>query len=83
MVLVKSTIVAFCLWQINWLHRICAWLDPGPLQAARILVQTIDDEDMSGEAKRHQVYAALIKHFPGVRKRILAQAIEDAVAELD
>ena len=32
--------------------------------------------DVSGEWKRHQVYAALIKKFPLVKKRILALAIE-------
>lgn len=32
--------------------------------------------DVSGEWKRHQVYSALIKRFPGVSKRILALAIE-------
>ena len=32
--------------------------------------------DVSGEWKRHQVYAALIKKFPVIKKRILALAIE-------
>lgn len=32
--------------------------------------------DVSGEWKRHQVYATLIKRFPDVSKRILALAIE-------
>jgi hypothetical protein len=31
---------------------------------------------MGGEAKRHQVYAALIKQFPTTAKRDLAYAIE-------
>lgn len=31
---------------------------------------------VSGEWKRHQVYAALIKRFPDVSKRLLALAIE-------
>jgi len=35
-----------------------------------------------GEAKRHQVYAALIKQFPAVEKRSIARAIEDAVGRL-
>ena len=35
--------------------------------------------DRSGESKRHQVYARLIKEFPDVPKRVLARAIEDAV----
>lgn len=32
--------------------------------------------EVSGEWKRHQVYAALIKEFPDISKRILALAIE-------
>ena len=32
--------------------------------------------DVSGEWKRHQVYAALIKKFPLIVKRVLALAIE-------
>ena len=32
--------------------------------------------DRSGESKRHQVYARLIKDFPTLPKRMLALAIE-------
>lgn len=32
--------------------------------------------DVSGEWKRHQVYATLIKIFPDISKRLLALAIE-------
>lgn len=34
-----------------------------------------------GEAKRHQVYAQLIKEFPDTPKRVLALAIELATTE--
>lgn len=40
-------------------------------------------EEYSGEAKRHQVLARLIKKFPNAEKRDLALAIEYAVRSLD
>ena len=49
---------------------------------AEALVRGIDRLEMSGEYKRHQVYAKLIKEFPGVPKRTLGLAIEVAVAKL-
>ncbi len=80
--MVVKAIVSWCLWQIGVLQRLVAWLDPAPLEAARVLTKAAQQHAMSGEAKRHQVYAALIKAFPNASKRILSQAIEDAVAEL-
>lgn len=38
---------------------------------------------LDGEYKRHQVYADLLKEFPGVRKRDLSLAIEMALRAVD
>lgn len=35
---------------------------------------------VSGEWKKHQVYATLIKQFPAVKKRVLSHAVEMALA---
>lgn len=35
--------------------------------------------ERSGEAKRHQVYALLLKEFPDTSKRSVSRAIEDAL----
>lgn len=40
-------------------------------------------DEHSGEAKRHQVLARLIKKFPAAEKRDLALAIEYAIRSLD
>lgn len=49
--------------------------------SARRLVQYQDASapDTSGERKRHQVYAALIKKYPGYAKTQIAMAIELAI----
>lgn len=74
-----------------WLRRLADRLDPpvapvapdlGPLLAravALVAEQEARWPDRDGEAKRHQVYAALIKAFPGESKRVIARAIEDAL----
>lgn len=41
-----------------------------------MLMAQADLSPMSGEWKRHQVYAQLIKEFPGTQKSHLAFAIE-------
>ncbi len=82
-------------WMIHaglWLARLGGWelpapsapapLVPGPVLAqARALTWAIDASPMGGEAKRHAVYAQLIKLFPAVSKRDLALAIELALKE--
>lgn len=39
--------------------------------------------DMSGEFKRHKVYGALVKKYPGARKSDLSLAIELALRALN
>ena len=75
----------------SWLRRLADYLDPplipaapdlGPLLARAVALAAEQDArwpDRDGEAKRHQVYAALIKAFPGESKRVIARAIEDAL----
>jgi hypothetical protein len=68
------------------------WLDPPPVRPApapdpiRELARTLIAAqaayaDRSGEAKRHQVYAALIKAFPTAKHRDLGLLIEHVVQE--
>lgn len=49
------------------------------LDRAGVLTRDADTTLSGGEAKRHQVYARLIKDFPAVDKRELALAIELAL----
>lgn len=76
---------AIRLWLVEWLYRIAAWIDiPSPeapppdglFQRAVVLVRDADKLDGSGEAKRHQVYARLIKEFPARSKRDISLSIE-------
>ena len=46
---------------------------------AREFVLQVEPLDASGEAKRHEVYARLMKAFPEAKKKDLAMAIEWAV----
>ena len=46
------------------------------------LVRGIDNLEISGESKRHQVYAKLIKEFPEVLKRDLGLSVELGVQRL-
>lgn len=48
------------------------------ITACKILIVNWEDKDsaLSGEAKRHQVYAKLIKIFPHINRKRLALMIE-------
>ena len=52
------------------------------INACRILIVNWEDKDsaLSGEAKRHQVYAKLIKIFPHAKKSRLALLIEMVIS---
>lgn len=77
----------------SWLRHLADRLDPpvvvpvpvSPLsvyeQAALVLIndQQARWPDRSGEAKRHQVLARLLKDFPSARERDLAFAIETMI----
>lgn len=69
--------------------RVCAdWMDvPESTPFERRAIELAREQEdrwpeRDGEAKRHQVYARLIKEFPEMRRRVLARVIEDAVADL-
>lgn len=78
---------------IQGLRWLLARLEParGPLTKlgvldpvlARAVALTREQEsrwpERSGEAKRHQVYALLLKEFPDTSKRSVSRAIEDAL----
>lgn len=49
------------------------------LRARELVTEADTVADVSGEWKRHQVYAKLLKEFPGNRKRDLGLAIENAL----
>ena len=51
------------------------------LTRATELIRTQAERDVSGEAKRHTVYAQLIKDFPDVLRRELGLAIEVALVK--
>lgn len=74
----------------RWLRALATWVDVPPalpadavLTLARTLVQEQETRwpDRSGEAKRHQVYAALLEMFPATPKRTLSRVIEAALED--
>ena len=70
-------------WLAQQLELLAFFLDPPSnalYLAARALTKAIQSQPISGEAKRHQVYAQLIKQFPGVPHRTIARTIESALS---
>ena len=71
-----------------WLRALAERIDPTRWDAVdETAVRLAADAEAAhgpgfGEAKRHQVYARLIKTYPTVSKRRLSRAIEDAVGRL-
>lgn len=68
----------------RFLRRLASWIEPNKdalLNVAARLIDVQETTKASGEAKRHQVYAALIKAFPLESKRDLAFAIEQVLQE--
>lgn len=77
---------------VRWLRACAAWVE-GDAAAMRVLYVPVDavlqraavlcdeqaDRDVSGESKRHQVYARLLKEFPTRNRRAIALAIEAAL----
>ena len=76
----KNFIIKYLVWLLNKLESpqdLPAYMD-----RAKILVTSIDKAEQSGEWKRHQVYARLIKEFPQISRKDLGLAIEIAVQKL-
>ena len=72
----------------RWLRRLAVWVDVPVEDAlvtrARGLVTQAEQQaapGTSGEFKRHQVYARLLKNFPSRAKADCASAIEQVIQE--
>ena len=63
-----------------WIARFGYWPADILVQRARVLSTDWERPDLSGEYKRHQVLARLVKEFPATAKRTLALAIELALS---
>jgi len=62
-----------------WIARLGYWPAEVLVQRARVLCDEWNRPDLSGEHKRHQVLARLVKEFPATSKKTLALAIELAL----
>jgi hypothetical protein len=51
------------------------------LARAGVLTQQAQVDGGSGEAKRHRVYAQLIKEYPTIPRRIMSRVIERALGD--
>ncbi len=73
-------------WMIEFLLPFTAKTDKGLSEFERNVrteVRAFDSRsDVSGEYKRHQIYAKMIKAYPLVPKNVIGLEIELAVAEL-
>lgn len=80
----KPTLIKIAL----WILKVTGYQFPSPqiaaskyVPAAASFCAVYMNWDASGEAKRHQVYALLIKQFPEARKKDLSLAIELALQD--
>lgn len=68
---------------VQLLKRLLRWLEVPEnvelFKRALELILSIDKLSTSGEHKRHQVYAQLIKEFPDVPKNKLGLVIEQVI----
>ena len=69
-----------------WILKVTGYEFPKPqiraskyVMAAAVHCAEFSSWEASGEARRHQVYARLIKQFPEARKKDLSLAIELAL----
>ena len=79
-----ALIARWCRWILRMLGEpSCPYchVDDDILRRAKVLTELYERQygQGFGEAKRHQVYARLMKEFPTIRKRTLAVAIERAL----
>jgi hypothetical protein len=59
-------------------RRIALTVSPHVLERARVLVADYEPMSESGEWKRHQIYAKLLKEFPYEKKAYISLMIEAA-----
>jgi len=68
---------------ISIFQYILLWLyKPLLSNRAKKLAELFDELQVSGEYKRHQVYAQLIKEFPFINRRDISKYLESAVRTL-
>ena len=71
---IHSLLARFGMWLVK---RYGEWPSDALVQRAAVLAkQWVDRPDLSGEYKRHQVYARMIKEHPGTSRRAISIAIE-------
>ncbi len=76
-ILVMQGVLLYHVWPERAVVKPSPWQPQSALEStAARWVADVEPLAVSGEAKRHQVYAALIKAFPTTAKRDLAFAIE-------
>lgn len=78
----KNRIAAICLWVLRKLGYELAPLSPALLAAlprATALTAKWEPVEASGEYKRHQVYAELLKRFPRTPRLELSRAVDEAL----
>ena len=63
-----------------WIARLGYWPSEAVVARAKVLCAQWEQPGLSGEYKRHQVYAQLIKEYPGMDRKKIALAIELAVS---
>lgn len=75
--MMKRLLLALATW--IWKRYGDSGIPSEVLSSARELTSQWADSDVSGEYKRHQVYAALQKRHPEVLKRILSRSIDEVL----
>ena len=73
----KRLITRFVLWLAE---KYGYWPPHRVIASAKVLCAAQELVEGSGEYKRHQVYAKLIKEYPTISKRTLGLAIELALS---
>jgi hypothetical protein len=67
---------------LKWLLQVLEPPESDELRdRAIVLVRQFESVPQSGEFKRHQVYAQLLKEFPSVAKHKVSLAIEQAISQ--
>ena len=81
----RKLIIAICLWLLRkaghqFPKQVNLFLNPYTERAKQLCREQQQGwPERSGEGKRHQVYARLLKEFPSANKRDIAIAIEMAL----
>lgn len=75
--------IKFRFFLVKLLRSIIKWIEPETndlfLARVRLLVKAYESAGVSGEYKRHQVYARLIKDFPDMEHKYIGLKIEEVI----